>query len=125
MNYLKKIGKAYIYVFSILLISTFIFSSLNYINFIGSKFFTIIKIIIPIISLLIGGFIVGKNSKKCGWLEGIKFGGIFILFLLLFNFLALKNTPDLKTIIYYLIILISSTIGSMFGITKSKCNNEK
>lgn len=125
MNYLKKIGRAFIYLFSILLISTFIFSLLNYINFIGPKFLTVIKIIIPIISLLVSGYIVGKNSKNNGWLEGAKFGGIFIVFLFLFNYLALKNNPELKTLIYYLILLISSIVGSMFGITKSTLNEEK
>lgn len=125
MNYLKKTGKAFIYIFSILLITTFIFSLLNYINFIGSSVFTVIKLIIPMISLLIGGYIVGKNSKKCGWLEGIKLGLIFILFLFIFNYLALKHLPELKSIVYYLIIIGSSTIGSMIGITKSTLNKDK
>lgn len=120
MNYLKKIGKGYIYTFSILIILTFIFSCLYYINFIGNKILTVIKIIIPIISLFIGAKIVGKQSTKKGWLEGIKYGGIFILFLLLFNYLALRNNLEVKSIIYYLILLASSAFGGMLGISVDK-----
>lgn len=120
MNYLKKIGKGYIYTFSILIILTFIFSCLYYINFIGNKVLTVIKIIIPIISLFIGAKIVGKQSTKKGWLEGIKYGAIFILFLLLFNYLALRNNLEVKSIIYYLILLASSIFGGMLGINVDK-----
>lgn len=120
MNYLKRIGKGYIYTFSILIILTFIFSCLYYINFIGSKVLTVIKIIIPIISLFIGAKIVGKQSTKKGWLEGLKYGAIFILFLLLFNYLALRNNLEVKSIIYYLILLASSIFGGMLGINVDK-----
>lgn len=120
MNYLKRIGKGYIYTFSILIILTFIFSCLYYINFIGNKVLTVIKIIIPIISLFIGAKIVGKQSTKKGWLEGIKYGAIFILFLLLFNYLALRNNLEVKSIIYYLILLASSVFGGMLGISVDK-----
>ena len=125
MNYIKKIGKGYIYTFSILIISTFIFSCLYYINFIGSKVLTVIKIIIPIISLFIGSIIIGKQSSKKGWFEGIKFGGIFIIFLILFNYLALRNNLEVKSIIYYLILLITSCFGSMIGITKAASKDKK
>ena len=122
MNYLKKIGKAFIYVFSIIIVFTFIISFLNYINFLGTSLLTIFKIFIPILSLIVGGYIVGKNSKTKGWLEGIKFSIIFIVFLLLFNYLALGNAPEIKNIIYYLILVASATVGSMIGITKSNLN---
>lgn len=123
MTYLKKIGTAFIYIFSILIVSTFIISLFNYIGLVNGKFLTILKILIPIISLFVGGFIIGRKSKSKGWLEGIKLGGIFILFLVLFNYLGLKNIPEFKTIIYYLIILGSSVIGSMFGISKNISND--
>lgn len=123
MTYLKKIGTAFIYIFSILIVSTFIISLFNYIGLVNGKFLTILKILIPIISLFVGGFIIGRESKSKGWLEGIKLGGIFILFLVLFNYLGLKNVPELKNIIYYLIILGSSVIGSMLGISKNIGND--
>ena len=119
MNYLKKIGTAFIYVFSILIVSTFVISLFNYIGLIRGKFLTILKILIPIVSLFVGGFITGKQSKSKGWLEGIKLGSIFVLFLLLFNYLGLKNVPEMKNIIYYLIIIGSSVIGSMLVISKN------
>lgn len=124
MNYLKKLGIAFLYVFSILMISTFIISLFNYIGIIGGKFLTIMKILIPIISLLIGGFIIGKKSKSNGWLEGLKFSGIFVVFLILFNYLGLRNGLELKNIIYYLILIGTSIFGSMLGISKNGNNDQ-
>ncbi len=123
MNYLKNIGIAFIYVFSILIISTFLISLCNYIGFIKGKFLTILKIIIPIASLFVGGYIIGKKAKKKGWLEGLKLSGLFIIFLLLFNYFGLGNVPLLKNIIYYLIIMASCITGSMLGINKKANTN--
>lgn len=78
------------------------------------------KIFIPIISLLVGGIILGKKSNKKGWLEGLKLGLIFSVFLVLFNYLGLKNNFQLKHLLFYSILIISSMVGSMIGINKKK-----
>ena len=76
--------------------------------------------IIPIVSLLAGGFYIGKHSKENGWLEGLKIGLIFLVILFLLSYLGFQEGMHLKTWIYYLIILISSILGSMIGINKKK-----
>lgn len=118
MIYLKKLGKALIYVLSTLLIGTLIITLLNYIF--GGTFFKIIKLIVPILSTLIGGYIIGKESKKKGWLEGLKLSLIIIIIFALFNYLGLHNSFSLKVIIYYLIITAFCIIGSMLGISKNE-----
>ena len=118
MNYLKKLGKSLIYVFSIMLVGIFIITLLNYIGFLNGKIFSFFQILILIISLFVGGFITGKNSKKRGWLEGIKLSSIIIVLFFIIGYLAFESLPQLKTIIYYIIIITSSIIGSMIGITK-------
>lgn len=118
MIYLKKLGKALIYVLSTLLIGTLIITLLNYIF--GGTFFKIIKLIVPILSTLIGGYIIGKESKKKGWLEGLKLSLIIIIIFALFNYLGLHNNFNLKVIIYYLIITAFCIIGSMLGISKNE-----
>ena len=120
MKYLKKLGFSFIYIIGTILVITFIITLLNYFNIINDKIISVFKILIPIISLFIGGFYIGKNSSSKGYLEGLKLGGIFSLFLLIFNFLAFNNSFKLKYLLFYLIIIISSILGSMIGINKRK-----
>lgn len=122
MNYLKKLGVSFLYIMCSILILTFIITCLNYFNIINDKIISIFKILIPLISLFIGGIIIGKSSKNKGWLEGLKLGLFFSVFLLIFNFLAFSNSFKFKYLLFYLIIIISSIFGSMIGINRKKGN---
>lgn len=118
MNYLKKIGTGFSYIIAITLVSILLLTILNYFSIIGSKTVTFLEIVISFISTFIGGFIVGKKSNQKGWLEGLKFGGIFLIFIIILN-LILKNNIEIKNIIYYIIILFSAIFGSIIGINKN------
>jgi len=122
MNYLKKLGISIIYILSFILILTFIFTLFNYIGILNNTAINIIKIIIPIISMFIGGFVQGKKTGKKGWLEGLKLSLIFLVILTLFNYLGLKSYLSFKVIIYYLILIISTMFGSIIGVNKFKPN---
>lgn len=120
MNYFKNVGIAFIYIISFLLGLTFISTLFNYINLFGTTFTNIVKVVIPIVSLFIGGFIIGKRTGKKGWLEGLKLSLMFLIILTIFNYLALDTSFSLKTLIYYLILASSTTFGSMIGVNKYK-----
>ena len=122
MKYLKNLGISFLWIISTILLLTFIITFFNYFNIISDKIISIFKILIPIISLFIGGIQIGKRSKNKGWLEGLKLGLIFSMFLLIFNFLAFSNSFKLKYLLFYLIIIISSIFGSMIGINRKKGN---
>lgn len=122
MKYLKDLSFSFIWIIGSLLVLTLIFSFFNYFNIISDKIMPIIKILILFISLFLGGLYMGKNSKNKGWLEGIKLGIIFSIFLLIFNFLALNNSFKLKYLLFYTIIIISSIFGSIIGINKKNNN---
>lgn len=75
---------------------------------------------IPILAMFTSGYKIGKSSEKKGYLEGIKIGGIIIL-----NFLVLVLLLDkfsLKSLLYYLILLLTSILSSMIGINRKKTN---
>ena len=78
--------------------------------------------IIYLIALSIYSFIIsykkGKTSDKKGYKVGLKIGltNIAILYILSILFLSFKL--PLKKIIYYLIILTTSILGSIIGINK-------
>ena len=122
MEYLKNIAKSLLYTFSITIFSIFIITILNYFNIINGKILSVFMILIIISALFVGGYLIGKNSKQNGWLEGIKLSLIIIAILALFNYLGLKKEFHLTQIIYYSILTIACTLGSMVGINKRKIN---
>lgn len=120
MKYLKKLGISFLYIIGSILVLTFITTLFSYFNIMSDKITSIIKIIIPIISMLIGGFYIGKKSLKKGFLEGLKLGSIFSIILIIFNYLALDNSFKFKYLLFYIILIISSILGSMIGINRKK-----
>lgn len=120
MNYLKKLGFAFVYILATMFVLTFVVTLLSYANVMSDKTTSIFKIAIPIISLFIGGFYMGKRSRKAGYLEGLKIGAIFSLFLIIFNFLGLDNSFKAKYFLFYLILIATSVLGSMIGINRKK-----
>lgn len=120
MIFLKNSLKPLLYIVSGILILTFIVTLLNYFNIINYQTITVIKIIIPIISLFIGGFLIGKRSHNKGWLAGLKLALIFVIILCLFNYFGLGHKVKIANLIYYLILTISTMFGSMIGINTQK-----
>ena len=119
-NMIKNYFKSFIYFISIILIGSIIVTIFHYFSLLNLNIINILNIILSIISIFISSFILGKQCKQKGYLEGLKFGIIIILFITIIN-LFLHNLT-LKIIIFYLILLITSILGSMIGITKHKDN---
>ena len=116
---IKKYLISYGYTFATIFVGTFILTILNYFNIVTTNFTNITKLIILIFSIFIGSFILGKKSLKKGYIEGIKYSIVFIVLLVIINLLFVKEF-NVKSIIYFLIIIISSTFGSMLGINKKR-----
>ena len=70
--------------------------------------------------MFLGGFYLGKAATKKGWLEGIKLGSAMVLLLILFNYLALRHAFKIDYILYIIILVVSSILGSMLGINFKK-----
>lgn len=117
MSFIKKEGKALLISITTLFVFTFILTVLNYINLIKFNIVNILEIIILFITIFSGSFYVGKKSKQKGWLEGLKFGLIFLIILVLFDYLGFNIKFELKNLLYYCILLASSILGSMIGIS--------
>ena len=120
MDKLKKYIKPIIYFYASLLIYLIIITTLNYFNIINPIFTNILNIIIPIVSLFIGGLLIGRESNNKGYLEGIKFGSIYALFIILYNILMVNSKFNFKIILLCIILIISAMIGSMIGINKKE-----
>jgi putative membrane protein (TIGR04086 family) len=110
--------KLYLKVFLIPLIIVFslpfLLSILNLLNI--KTYNTIILVIMMGLSIYTG-FRIGRITNQKGYFNGLIIGLIFTLILFLFS-LLFRNTYTLNTLIYYFIIILSYTIGAMFGIQK-------
>ena len=121
MLYLIKYGKRLLWMIISLLLSLIFINTLYYFNFISTNTYKILEIIIFIINIFISAYILGKNTTQKGYLEGIKYSLIIISLFILLTLLI--NEPfKLKILIYYLIIIITSILGSTMGINRKKEN---
>lgn len=121
MDFLKYL-KVLIYILAPVLILNFILSLLYYFNLIGSGIINYLKLFVVTISMLIGGIYIGRRTSKNGWLEGLKVGAEVIVLFFIVSYLAFDKGINIKTIIYYFILIAASILGSMIGINKRKLN---
>ena len=119
MTNLKKYLSRLFYTFLYLLGAMLFITTLYYFNLMNESVYKVFKIIILIISMFVSGFILGRKAKSKGYLEGIKFSLMMILIFLVSTVL-LGEPLKLTIIIYYLIILMSTTFGSMLGMSLKK-----
>lgn len=112
INYLKS----FLYFLIPFLILIFITTIFYYYNIISNNTFKYLKIAILLISTFYGGYNIGKLSIKKGYLNGIILSLIIIFIFFLLNIII----SDFKwqLLIYYLIIMIITTLGSMIGMLK-------
>lgn len=121
--FIIKYLKSLMYIFSSIILLSIFIGTLSYFNILNGNLLKSFEIIAIILSMLIGGIYLGKNSNQKGFLEGIKIGLTIIFLLFIFNYFAFDISLTLPSILFYLIILISSILGSIFGINKKSSNN--
>ena len=113
INYLKS----FLYFFIPFIILLFITTLLYYFNLINNNVIKYLKIITLILSTFIGGFNIGKLSNSKGYIKGIILG-LIIVFIFFIVSLFTKSFK-VTLIIYYLIIIITTALGSIIGINKN------
>ncbi len=113
-----KYLKSSIYTLCILLGCAIIITILNYFNILMGNVLKITELLIPIISIFVGSYILGKNSNNKGYIEGIKYGSIWILLFLVIN-IIFSNFVYIS-LIYYFALLVISILASIIGINKRR-----
>lgn len=97
-----------------------IISTLYYFDIIGSGLVNYLRLFTIFLILFFTSYKLGKNTEKNGYLEGLKFGTFHIIIFFLISIIAFRSDFRLRIILYYLILLAISALGSMIGINKSK-----
>lgn len=113
----KKTYLTYIGIFIIYcILIAFILTILNYFHITYSKGSNIISLTSMIIIFSIIGFKFGKKATKKGYLEGLKIGSSLIILFIVINILFFHSFFQFEKLIYYITLILSSTLGSMIGI---------
>ncbi len=116
MNYIIKYLKTLAIPFISIIIMALFLSISNLLGFRTNK---IVILIIMGIVMFISGIIISKDLTKKKYIHGLIFGLVSSLLFLLLSLIFHKELT-LNSLIYYLVILISSMLGSMFSSLKSK-----
>ena len=117
MNYLKRLGKVILFTLLSIIILGLLLNTLYYFDIISNNIYNIMKMFIVLTTLFINALILGKNTDKYGILEGLKLGAIFILIMIIIKIIT-NSTFDIRTFIYSIIIILTTSIGSIIGINK-------
>lgn len=108
--------KSSIYFIITILIGSIIVTLINYFSILPYSIIKVIRLIIPLVGVFIGSYKIGKTSSKKGYIEGIKFGSIWVIIFIIIN-LIIKSF-ELSSIIYFIIFLLISVLGGVIGINK-------
>lgn len=114
-NILTSIG----WFFGSLLIYLIIITTFAHFNLISYKTVSVLSFIFMCLLFMYNGFSLGKKSNKRGFLSGLMIGAINIILVLLIG-IILRSIPGFKSLIYFAVLLLSSTLGGMFGINFKK-----
>lgn len=117
---LKKILNALLTFFIIIIVGTLFLTLFNYFNILSPKIISILKLIIPLSAIFTSSYRLGKQSEKKGYIEGLKLGSIIIIIFL--TLILLLDQFTTKSLIYYLILILTSILSSMIGINRKKLN---
>lgn len=115
MNSIKKYLKPAIFTVVSLILYILILCVFHYFGVMKlSSIGTVNFVVMAILTFMVGIFLGKKTSKK-GYLEGLKFGSVLAILLILANIIFYRHI-DLYVFLYYLLLVVSPTIGSMIGI---------
>lgn len=118
MKTLKKYGKTLGIFLGIILILCAILACFNLGNILYTKSTDVIIMIGMILVFAFIGFTFGKKVPSKGYLEGLKIGASLIFLLIVINLLFYQTGFSISRLIYYIVLILSSTLGSMVGINR-------
>ena len=120
LNKLKSYFKVILIGLLFMIAFAFLLGVLQNFNLFYGKVSEIFMFIYMAILFFIIGFLVGKKATRKGYLEGIKISLSLIFILIVINVLFYQTGFSLERTIYYFILILSSTMGSMIGINKKR-----
>ncbi len=100
------------------LIITLLVSTISYFSNMSSKIITILLLLGVVGTFFIFGYRAGKRASSKGYIAGLKIGIGAVLIMLILSFIFFGFRFKLSKVIYYVVLILSSIVGSMLGINK-------
>lgn len=107
----------------VLLIGTLISSILYYFNITSDKINGIMLYLISFSSIFIGSMMLAKNLKYKGIITGLFYFLFWFIISIILSLVVFKSAFNIKNIIYYLILLVFTLLGSIIGKNIQKEND--
>lgn len=107
----------------VLLIGTLISSILYYFNITSDKINGIMLYLISFASIFVGSMMLAKNLKYKGIITGLFYFLFWFIISIFLSLVVFKSTFNIKNIIYYLILLVFTLLGSIIGKNIQKEND--
>ena len=113
---MKKYLISLLYFIIPFIVLLFISTLFYYFDIISNNGIKYLKLFITLISIFIGGFKIGKQSDKKGYQKGLILSSIIVFIFFIISLIT--KSFKINNLIYYIIILIIGSLGSMIGILK-------
>ena len=104
----------------VVLVGTLIISTFYYFNLISDKLNTIFLYLVSITAMFSGAFLLGKQTKEKGYLSGIIYYFAWLVIMIILSLVFIKASFSVSMLIYFIVLLISSILGSSIGINYKK-----
>ena len=117
-NTLKTYLKSIAIIIIGLLISSILINILYYFDIISNNIVKYLKMFLSILFFFLGGYYTGKKTLSKAYINGLKVSLIMIILFIILGLIF--NNISILRIIYYLIMTICITFGSMIGISKKE-----
>ena len=117
-NIFKTFIKSILLIIISLFISSLIINTLYFFDLASTNIIKYLKMFLSLTIFFISGFYIGKKSISKGYINGLKLSGIIVLLFIIVGLLF--NNMKIIRIVYYIIITICITFGSMIGISKKE-----
>lgn len=94
-----------------------------YFDFVSLSFVHWFKIVLTILGIFGGSFYIGRRSEEKGFLEGMKFGAIYLLLMLIIQLFCNRFSFSLTEGLFLLISFLPAVLGGMIGINFKEKKN--
>lgn len=119
MKYLKDYGFTLLKFLGFLIGGSIIISIFYYLLF-STKVTNIFSFTYMILLFALFGFREGKKAESKGFIAGLKIGFLMLTILILFNLIFYQTGFFVIRILYYMVLVFASVVGSTIGINAKK-----
>lgn len=92
---------------------------LSIFNILNINILSITYLILSLVIMFLTGLLVGFNTKEKGYLKGLLVGISAVTIMYILSYIT-HSDHSFYLIIYYLILIFATTLGSMIGCAKNK-----